>query len=518
MNDAPERSTHWADRAAAEVIATGRRPVISTGISPSGDIHIGNLREVLTGDAVYRVLKERGCDARFNFVSDNFDPLRRVYGFLDPAVYEAYVGQPLSEIPCPCGQHRSYAEHFLQPFLESLAKLRVEVEVERADQLYKSGRMTPCVVAALENRDRIVAILSELTGKEMGPEWSPFHPLCPGCGRISGGRVTGFSAAAETVDYACECGAAGTVPMAGGGKLVWRIDWPARWKVLGVTVEPFGKDHATRGGSYDTGRRIAREVFGIEPPFPIPYEWIRLKGRGDMSSSRGNVLSIAQVLEVVPPEVLRYLVLKERPNKTINFDPGKPLLQVADEVDNADASGRDDRALALSRAGAFRAVGVPFKHLVVVAQVAGFDVDRALEILARTGYPGLEREVVGERMGYARRWLESFAPAELRFEVATELPDAASELSTVQRSFLGALAEHLEERMDAETIHNLIYEFAGRFSEETRPAELFQAIYVALLGRPSGPRAGWFLAFLGPERAAKRFREASRAKGSGSAV
>jgi lysyl-tRNA synthetase class I len=97
------------------------------------------------------------------------------------------------------------------------------------------------------------------------------------------------------------------------GKLTWRVDWPARWKVLSVTVEPFGKDHATSGGSYDTGKRIVREVFGAEPPFPVTYEWISLKGQGDMSSSKGNVISIERMLKVVPPEVLRYLIVRTPP-------------------------------------------------------------------------------------------------------------------------------------------------------------------------------------------------------------
>ena len=270
MGEAPVAATHWADRTAAEVMATERPAVISTGISPSGEIHIGNLREVLTGDAVYRALRDRGADARFNFVADSFDPLRKVYAFLDPGVYEPLVGRPLSDIPCPCGGHESYADHFLEPFLASLDKLKVEVEVERSDRMYRSGRMTPCIIRALERRDLIVSILRELTGKQMNDEWSPFNPLCPECRRINAAKVTAFSVPGETVEYACDCGATGSVPMAGGGKLVWRIDWPARWKVLGVTVEPFGKDHATPGGSYETGERIVREVFGGEPPYPIP--------------------------------------------------------------------------------------------------------------------------------------------------------------------------------------------------------------------------------------------------------
>ncbi len=387
MREAPSAPRHWADEAAASVASSGAAPVISTGISPSGEIHIGNMREVLTADAVYRALRDLGVAARFNYVCDNFDPLRRVYPFLDPAEYAPRVGQPLSEIPCPCGRHPSYGDHFLDPFVEALRELRVDVEIERADLMYKSGRMNPFIVAALRGRDRIAAILREMTGKEVAEDWWPFNPLCPACGRINSARVTGFSEQRQTVDYSCDCSASGTVPMAGGGKLVWRIDWPARWRLLGVTVEPFGKDHATRGGSYDTGVRIVREVFQGEPPFPIPYEWIRLKGAGDMSSSKGNVLSIGEVLTLVPPEVLRYLVLREKPQRTITFDPGLPLLQLVDEVDDATAAGRDERSLELSRAAGFRPVGIPFKHLVVVAQAAGFDLARVIAILDRTNEP-----------------------------------------------------------------------------------------------------------------------------------
>jgi lysyl-tRNA synthetase class 1 len=506
---------HWADRIAGEVIATGRPPSISTGISPSGDIHIGNMREVLTGDAVYRALRSRGVDAGFNYVADNFDPLRKVYPFLDERRYAEFVGRPLSEIPCPCQRHDSYGDHFLEPFMEALARLRIDVQLERADRMYKSGRMNPYIVTALERRDEIAAILEELTGRRMPPEWSPFNPLCSRCGRISQARVIGFSAAEESVDYRCDCGAAGTLPMAGGGKLVWRIDWPARWMMLGVTVEPFGKDHSTRGGSYDTGDRIVREIYGGEPPFPIPYEWISLRGGGDMSSSKGNVLSIASILEVVPPEALRYLVMRERPQRRITFDPGIPLLQLVDEVDDAAAKGRNPRALELSMAGGFEPVGVPFKHLVVVAQIAEFDTGRTLEILRRTGYGGLDAAAVERRVRYAERWLARFAGDELRFTVQAALPPAAAELDDVQRRFLADLSDKLTETMDGDAVHALIYDLAGRI-DGVRPAHLFQAIYLSLLGKPRGPRAGWFIALVGPAFAAHRFREA--AEGAGGAA
>jgi lysyl-tRNA synthetase class 1 len=255
---------------------------------------------------------------------------------------------------------------------------------------------------------------------------------------------------------------------------------------------------------------VIREIFGGEPPFPIPYEWIRLKGRGDMSSSKGNVLSIGRVLEVVPPEVLRYLVIRARPQRTISFDPGLPLLQLVDEFDDAGAKGRDERALELSQAGEFLPVGVPYKHLVVVAQIADFDESRTLSILHRAGYPGVSREAAERRLPSARRWLESFAPEDLRFTVQATLPDAAGSLDDAQRKFLGGLSERLEPSMDGQAVHDLVHELAVGF-DGVSPGSLFQAIYIALLGKPRGPRAGWFVTALGVEFCARRFGEASAA-------
>jgi lysyl-tRNA synthetase class 1 len=508
LSERSSEAKHWADRAAAQIVESGRPPVISTGISPSGQIHIGNLREVVTGDAVFRALRERGVEPRFNFVADNFEPLRRVYPFLKPERYGPLVGHPLTRIPAPEGDESCYSEHFLLPFLDALERLRIEPEIVRADQLYESGAMTPLVVRALERRDAIAGILQDLTGKQVAEGWTPFNAVCGSCGRMNATRVVDFSAAEERVDYECDCGKRGSVPMAGGGKLTWRIDWPARWKALGVTVEPFGKDHAARGGSYDTGVRIVREIFGGEPPYPIPYEWIRLKGGGDMASSKGNVLSIGQMLEVVPPEVLRYLVIRARPQRSISFDPGIALLQLVDEVDDASAKGRDQRALQLSQSGGFVPVGVPYKHLVVVAQIAGFDEEKTLSILRRAGYPEVSREAVRRRLPSAKSWLEDFAPEELRFTVQEELPAAAAELSEAQREFLRRLAERLDPSMDGEAIHQLIHEISVAVEGGT-PGEFFRAIYLSLLGKPRGPRAGWFLAALGTELCGTRFREAA---------
>jgi len=509
------RESHWADEIAEQILKERPGPhEISTGISPSGEIHIGNLREVITADCVYRALKERGADVAFDYVADNFDPLRKVYPFLDRTVYEPFVGCPLSEIPCPCGTHPSYAEHFLEPFLESLRTIGIEVKVYHADRMYKSGMLVPQIVQALEGRDRIARILEDCTGRQVEPEWSPFNPICEGCGRMTGTLVRGFSKTAETVDYECACGRSGAVSMRGGGKLTWRADWPARWASIPATIEPFGKDHATRGGSYDTGARICREVFGAEPPFPVTYEWISFRGKGELKKSKGNVLSVHRMLEVLPPEVLRYLVVKTRPMRSIAFDPGVPMLSLIDEFDDAASEARDPRALQLSCGDRFRPIGVPFRHLVNVVQMADFDLDQVIVILRRNGYPVPDPDAVKGRAGYAVRWLEEFAPEDVRFSVQKALPGTARSLDAGQRAFLGRLAGVLRPDMTGEEIHALVYDLAKEVGMAQTTAA-FEAIYLAFLGTRKGPRAGWFLAFLDRGFVLRRLREAAEASPGG---
>jgi lysyl-tRNA synthetase, class I len=507
------KARHWADLLADDIIdQRGRRHVVNTGITPSGEIHVGNMREVVTADAIHRVLAERGDESHLLYIADTYDPLRRVYPFLDPQRYRDQVGKPLSEIPCPCGRHPSYAEHFLAPFLRSLEQLGILPTVHRADQLYKAGVYTEAIVIALQQSEQIRKILKEETGRDTPADWSPFNPRCPACQRITHARVLGFSAEAHTVDYTCGCGAHGTVPMAGGGKLTWRVDWPARWQIFGVTVEPFGKDHASKGGSYDTGVRIAREIYGIEPPYPVPYEWLSLAGKGDMSSSKGNVLSIHAMLEVVPPEVLRYLILRVPPQRSIRLDPGLPLLQLIDEYDDVEAKNRDSRALELSAISGIRPVGVPFRHMVTVVQAAQGNMEQWMEILRRNGYRLDNVEGLRQRAAYAQHWLESFAPEELRFQVQDLLPPAGRELSVEQRQALQLLGERLQPGMTGEQIHQLIYSLKDELG--AKPDALFKAIYAVLLGKSQGPRAGWFLSTLDTTFVKQRFAEAAALGGN----
>jgi lysyl-tRNA synthetase class 1 len=124
----------------------------------------------------------------------------------------------------------------------------------------------------------------------------------------------------------------------------------------------------------------------------------------------------------------------------------------------------------------------------------------------------VEQRILDERMRVARAWLAEFAPQRYHITVRRdELPQETAALNEQQRDYLAALASAvaLAEPTTGEGWQQLLFEVAkGR--ELELPAA-FEAVYVALLGRPNGPRAGWLLASLEPEFATSRLRDAALA-------
>ena len=60
--------SHWADVAARRTIQAhpeSKRFTCAAGITPSGVVHIGNFREVITVELVARALRDAGVEARF---------------------------------------------------------------------------------------------------------------------------------------------------------------------------------------------------------------------------------------------------------------------------------------------------------------------------------------------------------------------------------------------------------------------------------------------------------------------
>jgi lysyl-tRNA synthetase, class I len=477
----------WAERV-ADSLGAGPHVVVS-GISVSGNIHTGNLREVLIAEAVANALRARGEEVRFIFHADTIDPLRKIAPGI-PKNYEQYIGHSLSHIPDPEGCHVSYSEHFLAPFEDALGEMEMDVEVIRSHELYESGIYTEVTRESIEHTDELREILQEVTHRKMPEHWSPFLPRASS-GKLTGMRVLEHLPGEASVVFADEDGFEEVASYAKGeGKLGWRIELAARWKALGVTFEPFGKDHTSRGGSTDTADQMAREVFHYPVPGRFEYEWIGLKGRGDMSSSRGIVLLPLDLLRIMPPGAVRRIVLGRDPARRFDIDLEAGFPRFMDEY----------------RAEAGEPY-VPFTHLVTVAQTVGDDVEAAAEMLRRGGYgeAAEDKDRLAQDLRYARNWAAEWAPDSMRLGLLDpeESREAAAELDDEQRAYLREVSQKLRAEMDGETVQDVLYSTA--IGRGLKPKRAFAAVYKVLLGKTSGPKAGPFIAGLGPGQVTQRF-------------
>lgn len=512
---------HWADVLAEKLCAQEKKHVLATGITPSGPIHIGNMREILTTDGVYRFLIERGANVELIYVADDFDPLRKVYPYL-PKSYEKYVGKPISDIPCPCGNHKSYADHFLKSFLNSLKEIGVKPRVYRASEMYRNGDYSDAIQIALENVTKIRKIIETISKRQLTKGWLPFNIRCEQCSKISNAKPTLYQF--PIIEYKCDCGFEGEVDVRKGGvgKLPWRIDWPARWKMLGVTFEPCGKDLATVGGARDTGKAIVEQIYNYPHPALIVYEFIMLKGQGAMHSSKGTALSSEEMLHMTPPEVLRFLIMNNQPSKHIVFDTGLGVLNLVDEYDREERvyfgeeeeiKGMKDlrRTYELSQPYLLPTTipyQIPYRHLVTIVQI-GNNWNKVKEILIRTGQIPEELKEqderhIKQRVEHVKYWLENFAPDEVKFKIHEKFPSV--DLDSNQKKFLSVAIKKLQNiDWDAEKIHNAIYDASEE--EKITIKEAFKTIYQIFLGQIKGPRAGYFLSNLDKKFVMKRLEQ-----------
>ncbi|MEE2758368.1 MAG: lysine--tRNA ligase [Candidatus Thermoplasmatota archaeon] len=516
---------HWADSIAKALSHRSDKQVIASGITPSGEFHIGHLREILTSDIIKRACQRLGLDAEFVFFVDDADPLRKVYDFLDET-YAQYIGHQLANIPPPdengvpdlvrFEQGVSYADHFLGPFVEALEHIGVNIDqIIYNYEAYKSGKVADVSRLACNNADSIREIIERVSGRELDESWFPWNPI-DSSGSIDGITVTGWED--PVVSWTDSQGIHGQSDVTKGeGKLPWRVDWPAKWVWRGVTMEPFGKDHGASGGSYDTGKEISL-ILGEQPPYPTTYEWISLKGMGAMSSSTGVTIGPLEALELVPPEILRFLITRNKPNRHIDFDTGSALIELADEYQKklADLERGPGEWDTLSRRQQVaweklkaqliysqidpsqepeQASGrVTFRHLSMLAQIRKED-SGVWSSLQRGGLlSGPPGDDLKRRLQMMRTWINGpHFPEGFRLRIQDTISKEAQEhLDARDDEYLSAVREGLSKcTWQADDINGVICEEAKNREIPLRDA--FQTMYWIILNQDFGPKLATIL-------------------------
>ena len=495
----------WLNKIVDDLIA--RQPegeiLLESGASPSGTYHLGHMRELLTPDAVLLELRRRGREVRHIHFVDDLDALRKVPVNI-PESYEKYLGMPLCDIPAPDGSNRSYGSYFLDAFISAGKLLGIEAEYLYAHDKYRSGAVVPAIERSLERIPAARQALETVSGRTLDEKWSPIQVLENG--RLKNRQFVSFDKEQKTLVYIDSEGAERTIPYNDGQvKLDWRLDWPGRWWLLGITAEPFGRDHASAGGSYDTSVQIMKDVYEAEAPYPIPYDFINMAGdTKKMSASKGTGLDAVEGAEIMPAEVVRYFILGSAPSKRLYFDPIGGVVKLMDEyaalAAKTDKTEAEEQLLYIcTRGEAGRTVSrVPFSHLVASYQASLRDPAKTLDVIKRTEYRKIaeeDAEIILAELKFIDAWLEKRAPEDVRFALREQVDQ--SEFTETERALFAGLAQKVAEapaNADGTYYHLALYTFKDELGMQ--PKDMFAALYRLLIGKTSGPRAGWFLSIL----------------------
>ena len=353
---------------------------------------------------------------------------------------------------------------------------------------------------------------SSVSGAERPDTWLPFQVVCEKCGRIGTTEVTAYDG--KEVTYECRtdlvkwargCGHRGKMsPFDGRGKLPWKLEWCAKWKTFPVTIEGAGQDHSTKGGSRDVAMACLRAIFGQEPPLNCPYDFF-LVGGAKMSSSKGVGVSARGMTDFLPPEVLRFLMIRTTPKHHVNFDSSEAhIIKVFNEFDrfhhryfhDPKATAEDKRIYELSRVAPEADHWVAdFQLVTALVQMPHLDAVKELEQRKGSPFTELDRQHLELRIRAAKYWIENYATEEEKTRLQDTLPARAQELTATQRAFLQTLAKLLPEaRWEGEALQVCVFN-ATRLTPIDQPSA-FKAIYRVLLDRTNGPKAGNLLSFL----------------------
>ncbi len=533
---------HWIDELAEQLyekLLERKKDlyIFNGGLSVSGLQHIGRLRgEIIIPETIRRILEKKGLRIKQYITLYTQDAWKgkkaQLNAFPNPREAEKYKGWPLIRVPDPYGCHENWVEHFwadFGPYIKEFTDGKIEPIT--TTELYRS-KLKEFTKITFEKREEVRRVINKYRGRKPYPEgWIPFEPICNKCGRID------TTEAIEIVDdehvkYECRnCGNKDIVEIS-DGKLNWRIEWVGIWWSLSVDFEPYGKDHATPGGSRDSCADLAVNIYGFKPPEGIPYEWVAMRTEDkkilDMTSSGFIGFTPKDWLEVAHPHIYRFLVLKTPPMKKLvvslyeipqYYSQYYKAERIFYGIENAKDEEEEvilKRSYELSyphgEPPADPPEQVPYTHIAILSQILPREKwsDEGLKRLKISGHLpekpteyGVKR--VMEMMEKAYIWVQKYGGERYKVELLPEpTPEILQEISEENKQILRKMRRELEKitEWNEENIKNAMIN-ATKDLDPAKRRKLYEDFYKVFLGKPYGPRAAPLLALLGKEEALK---------------
>lgn len=507
---------HWADKEAENIIkikGEKKQYVIAAGITPSGTIHIGNFREIITQELVKRALETRKKKVRFIYSWDDYDVFRKVpKNMPKQEELKKHLRKSIADIPDPFGCHESYARHNEAEIEADVPKLGIQAEYLQQNIIYKKGTYDQEIKRALENTQKIKNILNKYRKEPLEDDWLPIAIFCPKCGKDTLKSLKWLGG--YEIEYDCQCGQKEKTNFKNKGfvKLKWRADWPMRWHFYNEDFESAGKDHFAAGGSVVTSREIQKAVWNTQPPLGMPYEWINIKGGQQFASSAGIVITLKDMLEIYQPEIIRYLFASTRPNANFSISFDADVIKIYEDYDKTERIYYDQEKTSekekekQKRIYELSAVDQPakniplqwsFRHLTTILQIHQLDINKTIGFYEKEIKNKEDKQRLHTRAVCAKNWLEKHAPEDFKFTVQKKPPKL--KLAQKQKQAVQTLAQKLRERdwTDVE-LHNEFYIIAK--NHQLQPQDFFKTVYQILINKERGPRLASFILQIGKQK------------------
>lgn len=510
----------WLDKVANDIVTREKSLKrdtsiirVESGLGASGIPHIGSVGDAVRSYGVKLALESLGYKSELIAYSDDFDGLRKVpSGF--PGWLKDYIAHPVSLIPDPFGCHSSYAEHMSSLLRESLDKLGIAYTFKSGTESYKKGVLNEQIYKILEHADEIGRKIKELVGQEKYENVLPYTPLCKNCGRIYTTKATSFDKEKGVVNYICEgtelgkdylkgCGYEGQAKISEGlGKLVWKVEFAARWAALDIRFEAYGKELTD---SVKINDWVCENILGTPAPYHVRYELFQDKSGKKISKSTGNIITPQEWLQYASPESLRLLLFKRIIGaRSISLDDIPTYMDEFDELEEYYFSEKRDSNLLkdaklrglyeysmLLKIPERKRVHVPYRLLAHISSFApdGKELDFVFKRLLSYGLVKTLDEDIKIRITRASKWAK-------RTNLVTKinLP-----LDEKVRKALDDFARSIRECKSPEEIQSKAFEVIRL--NNLKPQEFFPVVYTIFLGTDKGPRLGSYLYDIGVNNA-----------------
>ena len=478
--------------------------LFQTGYGASGLPHIGTFGETARTSMVrWAFTKISDIPTRLIVFSDDMDGLRKVPSNIPNQEETAkYLGMPLTSVPDPFGENKSFGDHNNVKMREFLDSYGFEYEFRSSTEMYKSGAFNDALMKVLANYDKIMNIMLPTLREERQKTYSPVLPISPKTGRVLEVPTLAVNAEKGTVVFKDEDGTRVEQSVLNGmAKLQWKADWAMRWLALDVDYEMCGADLTD---SYKLSGDIIR-ILGGRAPENLTYQLFVDEHGQKISKTKGNGISIEQWLKYGNPESLAlFMYNKPTTSKKLYFDViPRNVDEYYQHLNNYD---KQDNAAKLSNPVVYihREHGVPagrmpISYNLLLNLASAANTERVSDMWGYiTAYnPNLSPENSPELNKMAEsavHYYHDFVKPNKKYRNATE------QEKIVLQDLVDGLAQFVGKSGIEKELETYCYDIGKKYYSVDRLRDFFTMFYNVLLGQESGPRLPNFIMIYGIEK------------------